>query len=226
VSHPDLDLWKFTHIGLDHLSRRFHIFFVINETEVWMKVGYARTSTVEQIAGLEAQEEELKASGVEKLFSERVSSVAKRERLEAALEFCRENDCLIVTRLDRLARSMADLLAITGRLAAKGVDLQILSMGLDTSTATGKLILNVMGAIAEFERAIMLERQRLGIAKAKAEGKFKGRAPTARRKAKDVIRLRSEGAKASEIAKKLEISRASVFRVLSRANPSPLDQDR
>jgi DNA invertase Pin-like site-specific DNA recombinase len=109
---------------------------------------------------------------------------------------------------------MADLLAITGKLAAKGVDLHILSMGLDTSTATGKLILNVMGAIAEFERAIMLERQRLGIAKAKAEGRFKGRAPTALRMANEVIRLRSEEVKVSEIAKELGISRASVFRIL------------
>jgi DNA invertase Pin-like site-specific DNA recombinase len=111
-------------------------------------------------------------------------------------------------------------MAITTKLTAKGVDLHILSMGLDTSTATGKLILNVMGAIAEFERAIMLERQRLGIAKAKAEGKFKGRAPTAQRKAKEVIRLRSEGAKALEIAKELGTSRASVFRVLTKTKVS------
>src|SRR5262245_43528341 len=98
-----------------------------------MKVGYARTSTVEQISGLEGQECELKASGVEKLFSERVSSVAKREKLEAALEWCRAGDSLVVTKLDRLARSMTDLLAITGKMAAKGVDLHILSMGLNTS---------------------------------------------------------------------------------------------
>ena len=74
-----------------------------------MKIGYGRTSTVEQVAGLEAQERELRAAGADKVFTERVSSVAKREQLEAAIEFCRKGDVLVVTKLDRLARSMADL---------------------------------------------------------------------------------------------------------------------
>ena len=89
-----------------------------------MKIGYARTSTVEQIAGLDAQERELQAAGAEKVFSERVSSVAKREQLEAALDFCRQGDVLVVTKLDRLARSMTNLVAITSKLKAKGVELQ------------------------------------------------------------------------------------------------------
>jgi DNA invertase Pin-like site-specific DNA recombinase len=92
-----------------------------------VRIGYARTSTVEQIAGLEAQERQLRAGGAEKVFAERVSSVAKREQLEAALDFCREGDLLVVTKLDRLARSMADLVAITSKLKAKGVELQILA---------------------------------------------------------------------------------------------------
>ena len=117
-----------------------------------MKIGYARTSTVEQIAGLEAQDCELRVAGVEKVFSERVSSVAKREQLEAALDFCRKGDVLVVTKLDRLARSMTDLVAITSKLKAKGVELQVLAMALDTSTPTGKLMLNLMGSFAEFER--------------------------------------------------------------------------
>src|SRR5690348_4864875 len=104
-----------------------------------MKIAYARTSTVEQIAGLEAQERELLAAGAEKLFSERVSSVAKREQLEAALDYCREGDVLVVTKLDRLARSMADLVGITSKLKGKRVDLQVLAMKLDTATPTGKL---------------------------------------------------------------------------------------
>jgi DNA invertase Pin-like site-specific DNA recombinase len=132
-----------------------------------MKIGYARTSTVEQIAGLEAQEHELQVTGVEKVFSERVSSAAKREQLEAALDFCRQGDVLVVTKLDRLARSMTDLVGITSKLKAKGVELQVLAMDLDTSTPTGKLILNLMGSFAEFEREIMLERQREGVARAK-----------------------------------------------------------
>jgi DNA invertase Pin-like site-specific DNA recombinase len=179
-----------------------------------MKIGYARTSTVEQIAGLEAQDCELRAAGVEKVFSERVSSVAKREQLEAALDFCRKGDVLVVTKLDRLARSMTDLVAITSKLRAKDVELQILAMNLDTSTPTGTLMLNLMGSFAEFEREIMLERQREGVAKAKAEGKYKGRVPTAQRKAAEVVQLRGQGVKPEEIAAKLGISRASVFRVL------------
>jgi DNA invertase Pin-like site-specific DNA recombinase len=134
-----------------------------------VKIGYARTSTVEQIAGLEAQERQLQAAGAEKVFTERVSSVAKREHLEAALDFCRGGDVLVATKLDRLARSMTDLVAITSKLKAKGVELQILSMNLDTSTPTGKLMLNLMGCFVEFEREIGAAAQ--GVAKAKAEGK-------------------------------------------------------
>lgn len=179
-----------------------------------MKIGYARTSTVEQIAGLDAQDCELRAAGVAKVFGERVSSVAKREQLEAALDFCRQGDLLVVTKLDRLARSMTDLVAITSKLKAKGVELQILAMNLDTSTPTGKLMLNLMGSFAEFEREIMLERQREGVARAKAEGKYRGRVPTAQRKSAEVVQLRGQGVKPEEIAAQLGISRASVFRVL------------
>ena len=142
-----------------------------------MLVGYGRTSTVEQEAGLEAQERDLRAAGCDKVFGERVSSVAKRAQLEAALEFVRQGDTLVVAKLDRLARSVADLLGIVARLEAKGVALRVLAIGgqpLDTGTATGKLMLTMLGAVAEFERALMLERQREGIAKAKAEGRTRG----------------------------------------------------
>jgi DNA invertase Pin-like site-specific DNA recombinase len=182
-----------------------------------MKVGYARTSTVDQIAWLEAQVRDLKAAGAEKVISERLSSVAKREQLEEALEFCRDGDVLVVTKLDRLARSMADLVSITSRLKAKGVELRILAMQLDTGTPTGKLMLNLMASIAEFEREIMLERQREGVARAKAAGKYKGRVPTARRQSAEVVKLRSGGMKPEQIASQLGISRASVFRVLQES---------
>ena len=109
---------------------------------------------------------------------------------------------------------MTDLVAITSKLKAKGVELQVLAMNLDTSTSTGKLMLNLMGSFAEFEREIMLERQREGVARAKAEGKYRGRVPTAQRKAAEVVLLRGQGVKPEEIAAKLGISRASVFRVL------------
>ena len=178
-------------------------------------VGYARTSTLDQKAGLAAQLRDLKAAGCTKVFSEELSSIAtKRPELERALDYVRQGDTLIVTKLDRLARSVADLMRITEALKEKKVRLRILALNLDTGTPTGKLMLNLLGSIAEFERELMLERQREGIAKAKAEGKYKGRAPTARRKAADVIRLRAAGKTGDQIAAELGIGRASVFRIL------------
>ncbi len=178
-------------------------------------IGYARTSTADQKAGLEAQLRDLQTAGCTKIFQEQLSSVAnERPQLERALEFVREGDVLVVTKLDRLARSVADLVAITAALRSKGVELRILTMNLDTSTPTGKLMLNLLGSIAEFERELMLERQREGIAKAKSEGKYKGRAPTARSKADEVLALKAEGKTPAEIQAALSISRASVFRIL------------
>lgn len=182
-----------------------------------MLVGYARTSTLDQKASIEAQERDLLAEGCEKLFIEQVSSVdvVARERLAEALEFVRDGDTLVVTRLDRLARSVPHLLEIVDGLTAKGAALKIMNMNVDTGTPTGRLMLTMLGGIAEFERGIMLERQREGIAKAKADGKYKGRKPTARAKADDVLKLHSEGMGASKIALTLTISRASVYRIIS-----------
>ncbi len=181
-------------------------------------VGYARTSTTDQKAGLEAQLRDLNAAGCAKVFHEELSSVAtKRPQLDAVLDYLREGDTLIVTKPDRLARSTLDLLQIAKGLEGRGVTLRILSLDLNTSTPTGKLMLTVLGGIAAFERDLMLERQREGIAKAKAEGKYKGRAPTARRKAPDVVRLKAEGLTGEAIAARLGIGRASVFRILRDA---------
>ena len=179
-------------------------------------VGYARTSTVDQKAGLEAQLRYLEQAGCRKVFQEALSSVAtSRPQLQAALEWVRDGDVLVVTKLDRLARSVADLVAITTALKTKRVGLRILSMHLDTETPTGTPMINLLGSIAEFERELMLERQREGIAKAKVDGKYQGRQPTARRKTVDVLRLRREGKSASDIVKALGISRASVFRIIA-----------
>ena len=111
--------------------------------------------------------------GASESFEEQVSSVdvVKREALAEALAFARDGDTLIVTKLDRLARSVAHLVDVLAQLEGKGVALRILAMGIDTSTPTGKLMLTILGGVAEFEREIMLERQREGIAKAKADGK-------------------------------------------------------
>ena len=178
-----------------------------------MIIGYARTSTLEQEAGFAAQLRDLAAAGVERTFQEQVSSVAERPQLEAALDFARKGDVLVVTKLDRLARSVAHTVEIARRLEAKGASLRVLNLNLDTSTPTGRLMLHLLASIAQFEREMMLERQREGIAKAKAEGKYKGRAPTARAKAAEVAALRAEGVGASEIARRLGIGRASVYRM-------------
>ena len=179
-----------------------------------MIIGYGRTSTIEQVAGLEAQIRDLKAAGAEKLFRENVSSVAPRKQLESAIEFAREGDTLVVTKIDRLARSVRHLCEITDRLQAKGVALRILNMNLDTNDPTGKLMLQIIGSIAEFERSIMLSRQLEGIAKAKAEGKYRGGIPTARAKAEQVFALIDAGKTRAEVAEELGISIRSVFRIL------------
>jgi DNA invertase Pin-like site-specific DNA recombinase len=123
----------------------------------------------------------------------------------------------IVTKIDRLARSVADLCAIVKRIESKGATLRILAINLDTATPTGKLMLNVLASVAQFEREVMLERQREGIAKAKGEGKYKGRAPTARAKSADVRRLAADGMTREAIAAQLGIGVAIVYRVLRAA---------
>ena len=182
-----------------------------------MLIGYARTSTLDQKASIEGQERELLALGCEKVFREQVSSVdtKNRDQLEAALDYVRDGDTLVVTKLDRLARSVGHLSEIVSRLEGKSANLRILDMGLDTTGATGKLMLNVLGSIAQFEREIMLERQREGIEKARREGKYKGRKPTARAKAEQVLRLDRQGMKRAEIARQVGIGRASVYRILA-----------
>ena len=180
-----------------------------------MLIGYARTSTLEQEAGLDAQVRDLTALGCEKLFREQASSVGPRKALESVLDFAREGDTIAVTKLDRLARSVTHLGNIISTLEAKGVALRIVNLGVDTGTPTGKLMLNVLAGIAQFEREMMLERQREGIAKAKSEGAYKGRKPTARAKASEVKALAAEGLSMAAIAAKIGIGKGSVHRILT-----------
>ncbi len=191
-----------------------------------MNFGYARTSTVEQNAGIEDQQRELHAAGAERIFREQVSAVAaSRPQFEAMMAALRSGDVVIVTKLDRLARSMADLMKTVEGITKAGASLRVLAMGLDTSTATSKLILNVLGSVAEFERELMLERQRAGIARAKTEGKYRGRK---RAFSNDrLLDLRASGLSVSEIAKRLGVSRETIYvRLRSIAPnldaPSPL----
>ena len=185
-----------------------------------MLIGIARTSTLEQKAGLEAQLRELEAYGCEKIYQEQVSSVAEREQLNAALSALRSGDKLVVTKLDRLARSVKHLGEIVEAINKSDASLVILDMGgtaIDTSNPTGKLILNIMSSVAQFEREMMLERQREGIAKAKAEGKYKGRKPTARAKTEMVLLAKKQGLPPTQIIRDLGISKTSYYRILEAA---------
>jgi DNA invertase Pin-like site-specific DNA recombinase len=181
-----------------------------------MIIGYARTSTADQIAGLEAQLKKLQVASCEKIFREQASSVETRSQLRAAIEFAREGDIFVVTKIDRLARSVADLMAIIQELENKKVGMRILNLGMDTSTPTGKLMLTVLGGVAQFEREIMLERQREGVAKAKAAGKYKGRKPIDLERQQEVIRLVTGDITKAQIASQLGIGEASVYRILRR----------
>lgn len=191
-----------------------------------MLIGLARTSTLEQEAGLDAQKRALTAAGVEKLFVEQTSSVGPRPALEAAIEFGREGDTLAVTDLSRLARSVPDFCRIQARLAVKRIELRVLNLGLDTVNPTGKLMLNLLASIAQWEREMMLERQREGVAKAKLDGRYKGRAPTARRKAEQVYALADRGVRKTAIAVELGMSERSVFRLLAQRTRAAGTEDR
>ena len=182
-----------------------------------MKIGYARTSTVDQKYSLEDQIERLEAQGCEKIFSEKVSSIQKRPEFENCIEFAREGDVVVTTKLDRFARSITDLWKKIEELESKGASLHILDLNLDTSSPTGRLQITMIGGIAQWEREMMLERQKVGIAKAKQEGKYKGRVPTARRMEKDIQKLHLQGMKPSMIANELNIGVASVYRYRSQS---------
>jgi len=185
-----------------------------------MIIGYARTSTTDQTAGLGAQERDLNAAGAEKIFAEQTSSVAQRTVLRTCLDFVREGDVLMVTKPDRLARSTQELLTIEADLAKRGVGLIVLSMGgekLDTRNPTSKLMLTILAGVATWEREIMLERQREGIAKAKSEGRYKGRPSSI--DATEVKRMKDAGIGPAAIARQLGVARSSVYRLLDVESP-------
>jgi DNA invertase Pin-like site-specific DNA recombinase len=173
---------------------------------------YARVSSNSQ--SLEVQLEQLRAAGAEEVFQETRSGTTTqgRDQLEAALRFVRKGDVLLVTRLDRLARSMSDLRRIVDTLTAKGVGLRVLQQPFDTTTSEGRLLLNILGAFSEFETEIRKERQRDGIAKAKTEGRYKGRPKSI--DPAQIAALKEEGLGASAIARRLGIGRASIYRLL------------
>lgn len=181
-------------------------------------IGYGRTSSTDQKAGLEDQIAMLERAGCQKVYSEHLSGIdAARPELAKALDFLRVGDVFVVCKPDRLARSTMDLLKIADDLTARGVGLRILSMDIDTSTPTGRLMLTLLAGIAQFERELMLERQRAGVQRAKAEGKYKGRPPKVSLRSAEVLALKAEGVRPSEIIRRTGISKASVYRMLEAA---------
>ena len=181
-------------------------------------IGYARVSTTDQ--DLSIQEAALKAAGCDVIRAEKQSgtSTERRAELRTVLDFIGKGDVLMVTRVDRLARSIGDLQDIVRAIKAKGASLRATEQPIDTSTAAGKCFLDMLGVFAEFETNLRRERQLEGIAKAKAAGVYKGRPVSI--DAAQVRELKARGLGPSRIAKELKIGRASVYRVLEERTPS------
>lgn len=177
--------------------------------------GYARVSTEDQ--DLTIQREQLMAAGCTIIRAEKASGTSRdgREQLQILLDFIQPGDVLIVTRLDRLARSISDLIEISRTIEQKGAALKVLHQNIETETPAGRLFFAIMGAIGQFETELRRERQLEGINRAKANGVYRGRKPTVPRE--KVLELKSSGMGPAEIARTLEIGESSVFRVLREA---------
>lgn len=179
-----------------------------------MKIGYARVSSTGQNEA--AQVDILNRNGVEEVFVEKASGTSRNGRpaLASAIKFARKGDALVVTRLDRLARSVPDLHAIAKELQSKNVDLVVTEQSIDTTTPTGRLMFNMLGAIAEFETDLRRERQMEGIAKAKSENRYKGRPVTV--DAEAIVAALTAGDKPSAVAKRFNVARSTVYRVAAQ----------
>ena len=181
-----------------------------------MKVGYARVSSLGQ--SLDTQTDKLTAFGCEKVFQEKRSGATreKREAVNAALEFCREGDMLVITKLDRLARSMSDLQDISKTLARKGVDFVVLDQSIDTTTPAGRLTFHLLGAVAEFERDLIAERRNEGIEKAKAKGvKFGRREKLNAAQLQELRAAYGAGDTRKDLMQRFDISKSTFYRLCS-----------
>jgi DNA invertase Pin-like site-specific DNA recombinase len=176
-------------------------------------VGYARVSSVGQTLAVQLD----KLQQCDKLFQEKVSGVTdKRPQLQACLEYVRQGDTLVVTKLDRLARSTLHLCQIAEELERKQVALQVLDQNIDTNSATGRLLFNMLGAIAQFETEIRAERQQEGIHKAKERGvKFGKQKKLNHEQVAELQRLRRQGALIKTLMQDYGISKTSVYRYLA-----------
>lgn len=182
-----------------------------------MKIGYARVSTTSQ--DLTNQKEKLTDFGCEKVFSEKISgkNASNREILQQVLDFVRDGDSLVITKLDRLARSVVDLGNIANTLSTKGVDLIVLEQDIDTSSASGKLMFHMIAAFAEFERDLINERCSEGREKAKEKGVKFGRKPSLKKTQVEDLKNEFENWNGSKkaLAEKYGISRASLYRLVN-----------
>jgi DNA invertase Pin-like site-specific DNA recombinase len=178
-----------------------------------MIIGYARVSSTGQNEA--AQVDLLRAKGAEELYIDKASGTSRdgRKQLAEAIRFARKGDALMVTRLDRLARSVVDLHAIAGELQAKGADLIVTEQNIDTTTPTGRLMFNMLASIAEFETDLRRERQMEGIAKAKADGKYQGRPVSI--DAGAILAAHRAGDRPQHIARRFNVARSTVYRVIS-----------
>ena len=178
-----------------------------------MNIGYARVSTSEQVVDL--QEDALRKSGCEKIFTDTISGAATdRPGLLEALTFARQDDCIVVWRLDRLGRSLPHLIQVVQELAGRGVNFRSLNESLDTSSAGGRLLFHIMGALAEFERSLIRERTVAGLAAARARGRSGGR-PRAMDESKIKMArqlLRDPSVSVGEICRTLAVSRSTLYK--------------
>ena len=188
-----------------------------------MRIGYARVSTRDQHP--EAQEDALRAAGCERVFSDKASGkLASRPELEKALMVAREGDQVVITRLDRLGRSLKNLIELSEQLRSQGVGLVILDQGIDTSTSTGRMFFQFLGAIAEFEHALMVERTREGLEAARARGRKGGRKKALRPRQVELAQrmydeLGDDGKRkhtVQNIADELGVARTTIYRYLKK----------
>lgn len=181
-----------------------------------MRIGYARVSTNDQDTAL--QRDALRRAGVCRVFEEKRSAVATRPRLDEALGALQQGDVVVVYKVDRLARSLSDLLSILRRIEEAGAEFQSLTEPIDTTTAAGRLMLQLLGAFAEFERSLIRERSAAGLVAARERGVRLGRPRSlSSRKEAAIVRLVHSGVSQSEVARRYSVHQRTVARVLERA---------
>lgn len=178
------------------------------------KVGYARVSTLDQ--NLDLQIDELEKAGCTKIFQEKISSGKQREQLNLCLDYLRDGDTLVVWKLDRLGRTTRNLLSLIDHLNERNIELQILTLGVDTGTASGRLFFTMMAGLAEMERELIRERTNAGLQAARARGRKGGRKPIDEEVLHRAFMMYDAKMTVEDITKTLNISRATFYKYLNK----------